>query len=232
MGKHILLLDIDAVFLHLLGSRLRRLGYKVSQAHSTLEVLQSFHLSTFPPQACLVNVDVLGSSGRNLLERLRTEQPELPVILVSAVPSTKVSGANLGPVLDKKAALQTIVAALSDHLFRGKTRQAQRVHCASICDFKPHSARSWMSGLMFDLSPFGAGVRTLTPGTMGELLPLWLNLHGERVELEATVAWANEFNPCDPYAYPYGMGLQFEEGDSRAEKVRRWLAQGDPTSTA
>jgi DNA-binding response OmpR family regulator len=231
VGKHILLLDVDAVFLDLLGTRLGRLGYKVSQAHTPLEVLQSFHLSAPPPHACLLNVDVLGSTGGDLLERLRTERPDLPVILVSAVPSQKVAGASSGTVLNKNTALQTLVAALSDRLFRGKTRQAPRAHHVSICDFKAHNAQSWMSGLLFDLSPFGAGVRTLTPGVMGELLTLRLYLPEEPLELEATVAWSNEFNPRDAYAYPYGMGVQFEEGDSRTERVRRWLAQGTPGSS-
>jgi two-component system response regulator GlrR len=80
--EKILLVDDDPSLLRLLGIRLSAAGYQIESASSAkmaLGILETFH-----PQLVISDLRMEGMDGMALFERIRQQQPNLPVIIMTA----------------------------------------------------------------------------------------------------------------------------------------------------
>ena len=80
--EKILIVDDDPSLLRLLGIRLNAAGYKVESAKSgkeALGIIKSFH-----PQLVISDLRMDGMDGMALFEKIREQQPNLPVIIMTA----------------------------------------------------------------------------------------------------------------------------------------------------
>jgi two-component system response regulator GlrR len=81
-SEKILLVDDDPCLLRLLGIRLSAAGYQVESANSAkmaLGILETFH-----PQLVISDLRMEGMDGMVLFEKIRQQQPNLPVIIMTA----------------------------------------------------------------------------------------------------------------------------------------------------
>jgi len=78
----ILIVDDDPSLLRLLGIRLSAAGYKVKSASSAKEALGV--LSSDLPQLVISDLRMDGMNGMALFEKIRQQQPNLPVIIMTA----------------------------------------------------------------------------------------------------------------------------------------------------
>lgn len=78
----ILVVDDDPDLLHLIGLRLTTAGYDVVPASSGAEAFELFHART--PRAVITDLRMEGMDGLALFERIHTEAPSMPVIILTA----------------------------------------------------------------------------------------------------------------------------------------------------
>ncbi|WP_432698124.1 sigma 54-interacting transcriptional regulator [Marinobacterium sp. YM272] len=78
----VLLVDDDAGLLKLLSIRLRAAGFKVDSASSAEQALA--HLAVSRPAVVVTDLRMDGMSGMELFDRIHSDDPALPVILLTA----------------------------------------------------------------------------------------------------------------------------------------------------
>jgi two-component system response regulator GlrR len=80
--EKILLVDDDPSLLRLLGIRLSAAGYQIESANSAKMALGI--LKSFDPQLVISDLRMEGMDGMALFEKIRQQQPNLPVIIMTA----------------------------------------------------------------------------------------------------------------------------------------------------
>lgn len=81
-GPRILVVDDDENLRWVLQTQLEDMGYQASTAADGLHALEAIGQS--PPSLVLTDLKMPGLSGMDLLERIRKEYPEVPVVIVTA----------------------------------------------------------------------------------------------------------------------------------------------------
>jgi len=81
-GPRILVVDDDENLRWVLQTQLEDMGYQASTATDGLEALEAIGQS--PPSLVLTDLKMPGLSGMDLLDRIRKEYPEVPVVIVTA----------------------------------------------------------------------------------------------------------------------------------------------------
>ena len=81
-SEKILLVDDDPSLLRLLGIRLSAAGYQIESANSAKMALGI--LKSFNPQLVISDLRMEGMDGMALFEKIRQQQPNLPVIIMTA----------------------------------------------------------------------------------------------------------------------------------------------------
>jgi CheY-like chemotaxis protein len=105
--KHILVVDDEEAVGYVFERYLAIKGYRVSVACSGEEALQAFGADT--PDLVITDYKMSGMNGGELLRRLRTLDPGLPAVIISANPI------DVGPTLEgvrffpKPVSLETLV---------------------------------------------------------------------------------------------------------------------------
>ena len=228
--KRILIADDDSFFRGLLGNLLERAGYEVVYAESALGALRTMLRGRPKLDACMLNAVLPGMDGIQLIRKLRahSEFYKLPVFVISPSelkPAVLEQLNSLGIVhlIYKDAVnLEDLLKNVNALFFQVQEgRISKRVHFYRLCDFRCSGEADWLSGFIYNLSPGGVGVRTLTALSVGTVADIRFNFAPQLLcETKATVAWANEFNPRDASSFPYGMGLQFAE---TSELCQQWI---------
>jgi two-component system response regulator CpxR len=93
---NLLLIDDDIELCELLSSWLTQEGFQVSACHDGASARQV--LGTFTPDAVVLDVMLPDGSGLELLKKLRSDYPDLPVLMLSArgEPLDRILGLELG----------------------------------------------------------------------------------------------------------------------------------------
>jgi len=114
----ILVVDDEASQRELLGGFAARLGYRVREAASGEEALESIQRE--PPDLVLLDVRLPGISGIETLERIRESVPDLPVLLITAFADLRQAVAAMKggaeDYLAKPVDLDELRAAMADAL--------------------------------------------------------------------------------------------------------------------
>jgi DNA-binding NtrC family response regulator len=85
----VLLIDDEAALVRSLGFALKAEGYQPHGAHSGAEGLAA--LAAVEPSVVLLDLRLPDMSGMEVLERLRVDRPDLPVIMISAHGDTRAA---------------------------------------------------------------------------------------------------------------------------------------------
>ena len=85
----VLVVDDEAHVRSMMGSTLERRGYEVQLASSGREALEALALSTF--DLVLTDIVMQDLNGIALLERIHAQQPNLPVVMVTAIHDISVA---------------------------------------------------------------------------------------------------------------------------------------------
>lgn len=88
-GAKLLVVDNDPKTLKVLEMRLKNEGYEIALAKNGKQALQVF--SEFEPDLVLVDVNMPGVSGLEVLAEIKLKIPELPVIVMTAFSSEEVA---------------------------------------------------------------------------------------------------------------------------------------------
>lgn len=83
MGAHILIVDDEADVRRFLGEFLEEQGYTVSLAADGQEALK--RVAEDPPRIVLLDIRMPGMDGIEILKRIKASNPELGVIMITAV---------------------------------------------------------------------------------------------------------------------------------------------------
>jgi DNA-binding NtrC family response regulator len=121
----VLLVDDEPAFVRSLSYALKQQGMRVTGVHDCASALAV--LATAKPDIALVDLRMPGIDGMGTLERLRTQMPALPVIMVSAHGDTRAAvqavKAGAADYLTKPFELDELVHCISATLERGRTPQ-------------------------------------------------------------------------------------------------------------
>jgi len=79
--EHWLLVDDDETFVHILARSLNRHGITTSQAHDREQALTA--LAQQPPDRCVLDLNLAGDSGLQLLPELLAQSPGLEVLVLT-----------------------------------------------------------------------------------------------------------------------------------------------------
>lgn len=224
----VLVADDDPFFRAVLGRRLEKAGYWTMYASSGLEALDALQHATPRPALCIVDLMMPGLGGVELIQKMR-EAPalgSLPIVVVTGferTPGTLATLRQLGvdAVIDKQTmSVEHVLTQIRAKLFRGQEQRAeQRVRLYRACEFRSRQGGDWLSGFTYDLSETGVAIRTLTPARSESTVDVRFSLGGGAARLvsQATVAWANLYEPTGPTRHPHGMGLRFAELSAEAK---------------
>ncbi|RMD91270.1 MAG: sigma-54-dependent Fis family transcriptional regulator [Alphaproteobacteria bacterium] len=121
MAGPILIVDDEPTQLHLLGAMVERAGHSVETAADGASALARLSDGNRPPVACMIlDLQMPGMSGLEVLKSLRPEHPQLPVIVLTAHASVnrvvEVMRAGATDFLVKPASAERIRAAIMSAL--------------------------------------------------------------------------------------------------------------------
>ena len=115
-GLKVMLVDDELEFIGTLAERLTIRGFEVKTATSGEEGLQAARED--PPDVMVLDVRMPGLGGMEVLRRMRTDHPEVPVILLTGLGSTQdgMEGMNLGAVdfLMKPIKIETLIEKIQE----------------------------------------------------------------------------------------------------------------------
>ncbi len=117
--KRILVVD-DEESIHLLyKEELEEEGYEVSSAMSGEEALKAFQEA--PPDLVILDINMPGMSGIEVLRQMKEQRPDVPVILSSAYPEYKQDLASWASddYIVKSFNLDELKASVKKHLEKG-----------------------------------------------------------------------------------------------------------------
>ncbi|MEW6112624.1 MAG: response regulator [Thermodesulfobacteriota bacterium] len=113
-GLKVLLVDDEEEFVSTLAERLRMRGIETGTAGDGEQALKS--ISEDPPQLVVLDVMMPGLSGLEVLRRVRSEHPHIPVILLTGIGGTRegIEGMRLGAFdyLMKPLAIEDLISRM------------------------------------------------------------------------------------------------------------------------
>lgn len=83
MQKHLLVVDDEAAIRDLLSSYLTRNGYRVTAVATALEAEED--AARDRPDAVISDLQLESSDGLEMIDRLKTQMPEVPMMLLTGV---------------------------------------------------------------------------------------------------------------------------------------------------
>jgi signal transduction histidine kinase/CheY-like chemotaxis protein len=117
-GRLVLVIDDEAVIRRSIRRVLARAGFRVEEAENGEQGLEMIETMTDPPDVLMLDLDLPGMSGEELLPVLRQRDPSLPVLTISghAISARGIvaSDAHLGKPFQAAELLESIFALLGD----------------------------------------------------------------------------------------------------------------------
>ncbi|HEY3489726.1 MAG TPA: cache domain-containing protein [Candidatus Deferrimicrobiaceae bacterium] len=124
-SEHILLVDDEAAILHLIGSRLRKLGYSVKDCDDGQAALELFMASPGDFDLVVSDVTMPGMTGDRLVREIRRIRPEIPVILCSGyterMTEERAIEMRINAFIAKPVPFASLAAAIRTALDGGRT---------------------------------------------------------------------------------------------------------------
>ncbi|MEX0346930.1 MAG: response regulator transcription factor [Rhizobiaceae bacterium] len=114
MLKSVLLVDDDEPYLRVFGRALQQAGFEVSTATSIEDAKQVLEISK--PKCAIVDLHLNAESGFNFIEYLRSERPDMRIVLLSGyiTPTMAARATRMGAVdcLQKPTDVETLKTVL------------------------------------------------------------------------------------------------------------------------
>lgn len=133
-GKQILIVEDEPVFRSLLDSWLSALGAETSLAEDGVDALEK--ISAFRPDLMICDIAMPRMNGLKLVEFLRNEGYQLPVLIISATENMAdiakalrlgVQDVLLKPVKDLNRLKETVLACLYPNMFNSRVVEEERL---------------------------------------------------------------------------------------------------------
>ena len=128
MAKQILVVDDEERIRQSLNGVLKDEGYDVEEAKDGVQALKQ--IESDPPDVVLLDIWMPGMDGIETLERIKTQTPNLPVIMISghanielAVKATKLGAYDF---IEKPLSLEKVLLAVNHALLYSKLEQENR----------------------------------------------------------------------------------------------------------
>jgi two-component system nitrogen regulation response regulator NtrX len=128
MAKQILVVDDEERIRQSLNGVLKDEGYEVVEAQDGVQALKQ--IESDPPDAVLLDIWMPGMDGMETLERIKTQTPSLPVIMISghanielAVKATKLGAYDF---IEKPLSLEKVLLTVNHALLYSKLEQENR----------------------------------------------------------------------------------------------------------
>jgi len=128
MSKQILVVDDEERIRQSLNGVLKDEGYEVLEAKDGIQALK--HIESDPPDAVLLDIWMPGMDGMETLERIKTQIPNLPVVMISghanielAVKATKLGAYDF---IEKPLSLEKVLLTVNHALVFSKLEQENR----------------------------------------------------------------------------------------------------------
>ena len=128
MAKQILVVDDEERIRQSLNGVLKDEGYEVAEAKDGVQALKQ--IESDPPDVVLLDIWMPGMDGIETLERIKTQTPNLPVIMISghanielAVKATKLGAYDF---IEKPLSLEKVLLAVNHALLYSKLEQENR----------------------------------------------------------------------------------------------------------
>jgi two-component system nitrogen regulation response regulator NtrX len=128
MAKQILVVDDEERIRQSLNGVLKDEGYEVQEAQDGVQALKK--IESDPPDVVLLDIWMPGLDGMETLERIKTQNPNLPVIMISghanielAVKATKLGAYDF---IEKPISLEKVLLTVNHALLYSKLEQENR----------------------------------------------------------------------------------------------------------
>lgn len=216
MGKHILLIDDDALLVKALAYTLRQNGYETSTAQSAEQGLALLELKR--PDLVLLDIGLPGMDGLEALRRIEKEK-QIPVIFLTARRREldEVLGLELGAqdYITKPFKEDVLLARIKTVLRRGErqidTPHAQRIVCGDIVlDVSAHIVT--VRGSEVELAPKAFELLRVLAQNVGQVMA---------VEELIQQVWGSEFagEPQVVYVHVRWVREKIEDDPSNPKRL-------------
>src|SRR5687767_3522264 len=109
----VLLVEDDEDIREALADVLLRAGYRVAQASDGHDALAMLRTGTEHPRLALVDMMMPVMSGSDLVATLRSELPELPVVMLSAAPPDEMRLEGVAATVQKPVTRDALLAVVT-----------------------------------------------------------------------------------------------------------------------
>jgi DNA-binding response OmpR family regulator len=112
----VLLVEDDEDIREALAEVLVRAGYRVAQASDGMDALEMLRAGAESPRLALIDMKMPIMSGPDLVERLRCEYGELPVVMLSGVEHDEMNLEGVAATVQKPVTGDALLAVISEAL--------------------------------------------------------------------------------------------------------------------
>ena len=232
-AQKLLLVDAGCESMHVLASRVRRLGYPVLYAKTIEKAKQLLCAPRYAVGAVVIPSDLLVTNLRSTLEDFRNASTveHLPFLVSGSRPPTgrrtelAEAGVEFGlwePV-DAHTLRFQINRAMAGHIPRASRRSALRAPAAWPVDLRVGRRRE--KARVYTISSAGAFLATSDPAPQRTSVSARMDLPMATVRATGRVVFANPSGDRMKHNLPVGMAVRFEGTPPETETLLRIYAE-------
>lgn len=215
--KTVLVADDTAFVRERFRTSIEQAGHRAVEARSGAELLAILERDLTNIDLLLIDLQLAGGRGLELLRKVRAITADRPLIvfsgtITSAREVSELGALNVNGYINEYIGTQNLVRALLPHLFPDEHNRRSSPRVALNAPVSYRVANTISSALSLNVSTGGLAVRTTNPLEVGSTLRVRFRLPkvDHEIDVEAKVAWANA---------RLGMGLEFTDIDSGDRKA-------------
>lgn len=210
--KTVLVADDTAFVRERFRTSIEQAGHRAVEAQSGAELLAVLQRDLGQIDLLLIDLQLAGGRGLELLRKVRAITPDRPLIVfsgtITSVQEVSELGAlNVNGYVNEYIGAQNLVRALLPHLFPDEHNRRSSPRVALNAQVSYRVGNTISTALSLNISTGGLALRTTNPLEIGSTVKVRFRLPklGHDIDTHAKVAWANP---------RLGMGLEFTDIDA------------------
>ncbi|MFN7973319.1 MAG: response regulator [Acidobacteriota bacterium] len=227
-SERILVADDNAYYLTTIADALSEAGFEVTSCAEGFGALRAIEQGAV--DLAILNRDLPGLAGADIVRRLRREGSELPILIMDVFTRTgreaeELRGTGASGYFNKSLPIEEIVYRIRDLLFPApegrKSPRTVRYVPLSYAEERGEALGPWHASYSFTISADGMYVQSADPPAPQSRVRLRFRVRSRQdpeVEVRGRVMYRHRPDPAGRRSIVPGMAVQFEDLDEDARR--------------